>query len=99
MTRGASSLHDSSAKRRPTSPRDMVVSTANAASASPSSASIRTASLAPPRRRVPRWAQRQRAALDADLVDAHHHAADGGILGAFLGRPIAIPGHDEPMTI
>ena len=36
----------------------------------------------------------QRQALDTDLVDAHHHAAAGGILAEHLGRPIAIPGHD-----
>jgi hypothetical protein len=34
----------------------------------------------------------QRAALDADLTDAHHQAAAGGVLAEHLGRPIPIPG-------
>lgn len=38
----------------------------------------------------------QRAALDADLRDAHHHAAAGGVLAQHLGRPIAVPGRDAP---
>jgi hypothetical protein len=38
----------------------------------------------------------QRAALDADLCDAHHHAAAGGVLGQHLGRPIAVPGREAP---
>ena len=41
----------------------------------------------------------QRQALDTDLVDAHHHAAAGGILAEHLGRPIAIPGHDAATII
>jgi len=43
----------------------------------------------------------QRAALDADLVDAHHHAAEGGLLVEHLGRPIAVPGREgaEPLTL
>lgn len=41
----------------------------------------------------------QRAALDADLADAHHHAVHGGLLTEHLGRPIVIPGSDEPCTI
>ena len=42
----------------------------------------------------------QRAALDADLADAHRHAAAGGLL-AHLGRPIVVPGRDdaEPLTL
>lgn len=36
----------------------------------------------------------QRAALDADLADAHGHAAAGGLISEHLGRPIALPGHD-----
>lgn len=39
-------------------------------------------------------ASAQRAALDADLADAHRHASAGGLLTEHLGRPIAIPGHD-----
>lgn len=41
----------------------------------------------------------QRQALDTDLVDAHHHAAAGGMLAEHLGRPIAIPGHDGAAVI
>jgi hypothetical protein len=41
----------------------------------------------------------QRAALDADLADAHHHAAAGGVLAEHLGRPLAVPGRDAPETI
>ena len=44
-------------------------------------------------------AQAQRAALDADLVDAHHHAAEGGLLGEHVGRPVVIPGRDGTETI
>lgn len=44
-------------------------------------------------------AQAQRAALDADLVDAQHHAADGGLLAEHVGRPVAIPGRDAPEVI
>lgn len=43
--------------------------------------------------------QAQRAALDVDLVDAHHHAAEGGVLAEHLGRPILLPGHEETETI
>jgi hypothetical protein len=43
-------------------------------------------------------AEAQRAALDVDLIDAHRHAADGGLLGN-LGRRIALPGSDAPCTI
>jgi hypothetical protein len=43
-------------------------------------------------------AQAQRAALDVDLIDAHRHAADGGLLGN-LGRRIALPGSDAPRAI
>lgn len=38
-------------------------------------------------------AQAQRAALDADLADACHHAAEGGLL-RHLGKQIAVPGSD-----
>jgi hypothetical protein len=41
----------------------------------------------------------QRAALDTDLVDAHRHAAAGGVLAEHLGRPIAIPGHEGASAI
>ncbi len=44
-------------------------------------------------------AESQRAALDADLADAYHHALQGGLLSEYLGRAIAIPGHDELCTI
>ena len=40
----------------------------------------------------------QRAALDADLADAHNHAAAGGLL-EHLGRAITVPGHDNAETI
>ena len=43
----------------------------------------------------------QRTALDADLADAHGHAAAGGLL-EHLGRPITVPGHegsDEKITL
>jgi hypothetical protein len=38
----------------------------------------------------------QRAALDADLANAHHHAAAGGVLSEHLGRPLTVPGRDMP---
>jgi hypothetical protein len=41
----------------------------------------------------------QRAALDRDLVDAHRHAADGGILSEHLNRTIAVPGLDGMAVI
>lgn len=41
----------------------------------------------------------QRQALDTDLVDAHHHAAAGGVLAKHLGRSVAIPGHEGPVVI
>jgi len=41
----------------------------------------------------------QRAALDADLADAHRHAAEGGLLAEHLRRTIAVPGHDGPTAI
>lgn len=44
-------------------------------------------------------AQAQRAALDADLVDAHQHAVDGGLLIEHVGRQVAIPGHDAAEAI
>jgi len=44
-------------------------------------------------------AQAQRVALDADLVDAHHHAANGGLLADHVGRAVTIPGHDGAETI
>lgn len=44
-------------------------------------------------------AQVQRAALDADLVDAHHHAVEGGLLSEHLGRSVAVPGHEGAATI
>jgi hypothetical protein len=44
-------------------------------------------------------AQAQRSALDADLVDAHHHAASAGDLSKHVGRAVAIPGRDGKETI
>lgn len=44
-------------------------------------------------------ASAQRAALDADLVDAHGHAAAGGLISEHLGRAITLPGHDGAETI
>ena len=44
-------------------------------------------------------AQAQRAALDVDLADAHHHALEGGLLADHVGRRISIPGRDAPETI
>jgi hypothetical protein len=41
----------------------------------------------------------QRAALDADLADAHGHAAAGGVLAEHLGRAIAVPGREGTETI
>ena len=41
----------------------------------------------------------QRAALDADLADAHGHAVAGGLLDEHLGRAIPVPGHEGPETI
>lgn len=41
----------------------------------------------------------QRAALDADLTDAQHHAAAGGLFDDHLGRSVTVPGHDGPLTI
>ncbi len=40
----------------------------------------------------------QRSALDADLVDAHRHAVAGGLLEC-LGRPLVVPGHEDPVEI
>jgi hypothetical protein len=40
----------------------------------------------------------QRAALDADLADAHGHAAAGGLL-EYLDRPIVVPGHEGTVKI
>jgi hypothetical protein len=41
----------------------------------------------------------QRAALDADLADAHGHATAGGLISEHLGRAITLPGHDGPEVI
>jgi hypothetical protein len=41
----------------------------------------------------------QRQALDTDLVDAHHHAAAGGVLADRLGRPLVVPGHEGTAVI
>ena len=43
--------------------------------------------------------QAQRAALDADLADAHRHGAAGEVFSQHLGRPIAVPGREGPETI
>jgi hypothetical protein len=40
----------------------------------------------------------QRAALDADLADAHGHAAAGGLL-EYLDRPIVVPGNEGTVKI
>lgn len=40
----------------------------------------------------------QRAALDADLMDAHGHAAAGGLL-EYLDRPVVVPGREHPEKI
>ena len=44
-------------------------------------------------------ARAQRAALDVDLVDAHHHATEGGLLAEYLGRTIALPGSDADVHV
>ena len=44
-------------------------------------------------------AQAQRAALDADLVDAHQHGVAGGLFAEHLGRPITLPGREGAETI
>jgi hypothetical protein len=44
-------------------------------------------------------AQAQRAALDADLVDAYRHAAEGGLFAKHVGRPVVVPGMDEAVAI
>lgn len=41
----------------------------------------------------------QRSALDADLADAHGHAAAGGLLDEHVGRSIPVPGQEGPATI
>lgn len=41
----------------------------------------------------------QRGALDRDLADAYHHAAEGGILGEHLRRAVTAPGLDGPTAI
>ena len=43
-------------------------------------------------------AEGQRAALDADLADAHRRATDGELL-FHLGRPVALPGQDEAAAL
>jgi hypothetical protein len=44
-------------------------------------------------------ASAQRAALDADLADAHRHACESGLTEHHTRRTIAIPGHEEPHVI
>jgi hypothetical protein len=44
-------------------------------------------------------AQAQRAALDADLADAHQHGVAGELFAQHLGRPITLPGRDGAETI
>lgn len=44
-------------------------------------------------------AQAQRAALDADLADAHRHGVAGELFSQHLGRPIVLPGRDRSETI
>ena len=41
----------------------------------------------------------QRAALDTDLSNAHHHAAEGGLFSEHLRRSIAVPGLEGTATI
>jgi hypothetical protein len=43
--------------------------------------------------------QAQRAALDADLADAHRHGAAGDVFTQHLGRPISVPGREGTVTI
>jgi hypothetical protein len=40
----------------------------------------------------------QRAALETDLADAYKHATAGGML-QHVGRPVAIPGREEPTRV
>ena len=44
-------------------------------------------------------AQAQRAALDADLADAHRHGAAGEMFAQHLGRPITLPGREGTESI
>lgn len=46
-------------------------------------------------------AEAQRAAIDTDLADAHHHAAAAGLVAEHLGHPIALPGQEgsTPLTL
>ena len=44
-------------------------------------------------------AQAQRAALDADLVDAHRHGLAGELFSQHLGRPVSIPGREGVVMI
>lgn len=41
----------------------------------------------------------QRAAIDADICDALHHATEGGLVAEHIGRRIAVPGSDDLATI
>jgi hypothetical protein len=41
----------------------------------------------------------QRSAVDADLVDAHHHGVESGLFEQHLSRPISVPGRDQPEMI
>ena len=43
--------------------------------------------------------QAQRAALDADLVDAYRHGSAGNLFAQHLGRPVSVPGRDGDETI
>jgi len=43
--------------------------------------------------------QAQRAALDADLTDAHHHGAASEMFAQHLGRPVSLPGRETAETI
>jgi hypothetical protein len=44
-------------------------------------------------------AQAQRAALDVDLTNAHHHATAGDIFSKHVGRSILLPGREDSETV
>lgn len=41
----------------------------------------------------------QRRALDIDMVDALRHAVDGGLIAEHLGKPVTLPGIEEPIQV
>lgn len=50
-------------------------------------------------KRVLGSAPAQRAALDADLADAHEHARASGLADAHLNRLVALPGEQDPRVV